>query len=70
MKNFGKRLKSLREKNNLTIEQLVKEMAWGKFACVSIEFWENNHLTLSIYSLIQLSKYFNVSVDYLLGLED
>ena len=32
--------------------------------------WKNNHIEPDINDLIMLAKYFKVSIDYLVGLED
>ena len=65
MKNFGSRLTKLRKDRGLSLEQLAKEL---KFTKISLSLWENNQKALSINNLIKIAKYFNVSVDYLLGL--
>ena len=65
MKNFGIRLKRLREKRGLSIEAL------GKIAnchyCM-VRDWENGKRTLTVSKLINLAQYFGVSIDYLVGL--
>lgn len=65
MKNFGIRLKNLRESRGLTLEQLAKEL---NCAIYGLSLWEKDRQTLSLGSLIKLAKYFNVTVDYLIGL--
>lgn len=65
MKNFGIRLKMLRESRRLTLEQLAKEL---NCAIYGLSLWEKSKRTLSLQMLIDLAKYFNVTVDYLIGL--
>ena len=67
MKIFCKRLKELRKENNLTTNSL------GKILNVSnstITRWENGNILPSIEHLYNIAKYFNVSADFLIGLED
>lgn len=65
--NFCERLKELRQEKNLSYRQLAK---YTGFCDNSINRWENGLRTPNIDELIVLAKYFNVSTDYLLGLED
>ena len=65
MKNFGKRLTKLREDKNLSLEELAKDLNLTK---LTLSYWERNNHTLTIGNIIKIAKYFNVSVDYLLGL--
>lgn len=61
-----KRLKELRQERNLTQQEL------GKLLDVSgqtILNWENDINDPPIPKLIKISKLFNVSVDYLLGVQ-
>lgn len=67
METFSVRLKDLREENNLTLKQLGNEIGVSDIA---ISRWENNKRTPNIDSLLALCKYFQVSADYLLGIED
>ena len=67
MDNFSTRLKDLREENNLTLKQLGDAIGVSDIA---ISRWENNKRTPNIDSLLALCKYFKVSADYLIGLED
>ena len=64
---FADRLKELREEKKLSIQQLAKETRIGSS---SICRWENKQSDIKSTQLIILAKYFNVSTDYLLGLED
>ena len=65
MKNFGKRLTKLREDKGLSLEDMAKDLNLDK---TTLKMWENNKKVLTISSIIKIAKYFNVSVDYLLGL--
>lgn len=65
MKNFGKRLTKLREDRGLSLKDLANEL---KLTIICLDYWEKDKLTLSINNIIKMAKYFNVSVDYLLGL--
>lgn len=67
MKKFAERLKELRLEKNLSIAALAKEI---KIGSSSLCRWENEQADVKGSQLIILSQYFNVSVDYLLGLED
>lgn len=67
MKGFGKRLKKLREQNGLTQTQLAKILNCTDGA---IRGWESERREMDHDTIKQLSDYFNVSADYLLGLSD
>jgi len=62
-KSFGGRLKCLRLKAELTIEQLAKTTDIPKSTLSELE---NNKYNPSASTLIRLSDYFNVSSSYLL----
>ena len=67
MIKFSERLKELRLEKGLSI------MALGKVIEVSdatICRWENSTNDIKGKELIRLAKFFNVTTDYLLGLED
>ena len=67
MKNsFCKNFKYLRQEKNIGQIQLAKELGVSKGI---ISMWENGLREPTMSSLILLSKYFNVSIDYLVGLE-
>ncbi len=66
MKIFCERLKDLRKERNLTTTEL------GKILNVSnstISRWESEQIIPSIEHLYNMSKYFHVSADYLLGID-
>lgn len=67
MEKFSERLKDLRIEKGLSIQALSKEVSIG---VASICRWENGKADVKGAQLIVLARYFEVSVDYLLGLED
>ena len=67
MKIFGERLRELRTEKGLSIQSLSKEVQIG---VASICRWENGQADGKGAQLVVLAKYFGVSTDYLLGLED
>lgn len=64
---FAERLKDLRLENNLTLKQLGNLIGVSDIA---ISRWENSLRIPSIENLYNICKYFGVSADYLIGLED
>ena len=64
---LNERIKELRLANGLTQVELAKDLNVTK-QCVSN--WENNNIQPSVDMLIKLAKYFSVSCDYLLGIEN
>lgn len=67
MRKFEERLKELRTEKNLSIQALSKQVGIG---VASICRWENGQADVKGDQLIILAKFFNISTDYLLGLED
>lgn len=67
MRVFAERLKELRLENNLTLKELASLIGVSDIA---ISRWENRLRIPNIESLIAIAKFFKVSTDYLLGLED
>ncbi len=61
------RLKELRNSKNLSQKQLAVEL---KTTNSSICDWESGRAEPNIEMLINIAKFFEISVDYLLGLED
>ncbi len=61
---FAKRLKYLRLKNNISQKELAKLLNVG---VSTISNYETGRNEPSYEKLIILAKYFNVSIDYLLG---
>ena len=67
MKIFAQRLRELRQDKHLSMKQLAKELNTTDAA---ISNWENEVNEPKISYLVSIAKFFNVSADYLLGLED
>ena len=65
--NFNVRLKQLRQKNKLTQSELADILGLKPTA---ISNYESKRNEPSFDKLIALSKYFDVSCDYLLGISD
>lgn len=70
---LGTKLKDLRNERQLSLDMVVYDID-AKF---NIEItkghlsrWENGKCSPSLYYAAYLAKYYNVSVDYLLGLTD
>ena len=61
------RIKELREKAGLSMDQLAKQLGVTKSR---VNMWENNGTVPRMNILIQLAKFFDVSTDYLLGNDD
>lgn len=64
---LNEKIKKLRLSYNLSQVDLAKTLGVSK-QCVSN--WENDNVLPSIDMLIKLSRFFNVSADYLLGLDE
>ena len=64
---FSERLKKLREDKNINQIVLGKHLGFGATA---ISSYENGRNEPSVDTLIRIAKYFVVTVDYLLGVED
>ena len=67
MKIFAQRLRELRQDKRLSMKQLAKELNTTDAA---ISNWENEINEPKISYLVSIAQFFNVSADYLLGLED
>lgn len=63
---FKEILRELRKENNLTQKKLAEIINVSE-DCV--HFWEKGRSEPSIIDLINLSKCFKVSIDYLVGIE-
>ena len=63
---FGKRLKEIRKKNNITQQQLGDMVGVTK---VSICCYENGTRTPTLETLIDLANSLNVHLNYLLGID-
>lgn len=64
---IGKRLKELRKEKGLTQAQLAKELNIDKS---TIGKYETDKIEPSFSKLFVFINYFNVTADYLMGLED
>ena len=67
MEIFQKRLNKLLKENEITLQKLADKIGTTK---VSISRYKNGHRIPDILTLYKISKYFNVSCDYLLGVID
>ena len=67
MAEFKERLKELRLERGLTQTELANKT---KISQAGIAKWETGDRTPNLEYLIVLAKFFGVSADYLLGLED
>ena len=74
MSDVGKRIKELRQERQLTMDMLVADIN-AKYPEVLINKsmlsrWENGRNEPSLESAKYICMYFNVSLDYLIGLTD
>lgn len=71
MKTLGEILKSLRKEKGVSMEEMIQELKkYGVSPSKSmISRWENDNAEPSMEYARILSRYFNVTLDYLLGLE-
>ena len=67
MNKFAERLKELREEKNMSELQLAKVLG---VSSTTINRWERGLRAPNLDSLILLARFFDVSIDYLCGLED
>ncbi len=67
MEKFSERLKELRLEKGLTINGLAKEV---QISSSSLCRWENCQADIKGAQLVALAKYFGVTIDYLMGLEN
>lgn len=63
---LSSKIRQLRKENRITQVELASIIDVKK---QTISNWENNNIAPSIEMLIRLATYFNVSTDYLLGLD-
>lgn len=63
---FGEKLRELRKNKNLSQEELGKICGVAKN---TISYWEKNLTQPSFEIVKEIAKYFNVSADYLLGID-
>ena len=67
VKIFSERLKALRQEAGIGQVQLAKMLDVGKSV---ISLWELGKCEPTLSKLIAISEFFNVSIDYLAGLEN
>ena len=66
-KCFAERFKELWYEKGLNQVELAKQLGVSNGV---ISLWENGLREPGMYSLIQIAKYFDVSIDYLVGLSN
>lgn len=64
---YGQRIKELRAEHEMSQEQLAEQLNVRQ---ITISKYEHEKLDLSTQTLIQLCRIFQVSADYILGIED
>ena len=64
---YGKKIKELREKENITQKEVASILGISRS---SYNQFEQQYDIIPIKRLNQIANYFNVSIDYLLGLKD
>ena len=64
---YGQRIKELREEKNLSQEKLAELLHCNQR---TVSKYEHEEIDLGTQTIINLCRIFEVSADYLLGLED
>ena len=67
MEKYSKILKELRVEKNLSISALSKQVGISSSA---LNRWELGQADIRSRDLVKLAKFYNVTTDYILGLED
>ncbi len=67
MNKFKERLKELRIEKAISRKQLANDLFISERL---ISYWENGERECSFDMLIKIARYFNVSIDFLLGNSD
>lgn len=67
MIKFGERLKELRTEKGLSAVKLAEILGVGD---TTILRWESSRMLPTIDKLYEVCKYFGVTADYMIGLED
>ena len=67
MEIFAERLKELRIEKKLTMTELADKI---RCSTMAVSRWERGLQTPNIEVLVTIAKFFNVSTDYLCGLDD
>lgn len=73
LKELGRRLKELRQQRDLTMDMVVYDVANTyhiEFSKGNLSKWENGINYPSLIYAAYLAKYYNVSLDYLIGNTD
>ncbi len=65
--SFGNRLKSLRKSRSITQSELAETLDVTQ---QTAGFWENGVSISSVETIIKAAKYFGVTIDYLLCVDD
>lgn len=63
---FGNNLRKLREEKNLSQKDIAEHF---KVTNTAVHSWETGRTEPSIDKIVELAKFFNVSVDHLLGFD-
>lgn len=64
---IGKKIKALRQEHKITQAELARILNVTRSA---VALWETNKTLPDIKNIIELANVFNISTDYLLGIED
>ncbi|MGF0015092.1 helix-turn-helix domain-containing protein [Mitsuokella jalaludinii] len=64
---WSKRLRELRQANNLLQTDVAKVLRCSQVACGMYELGKRR---ISVDNLVKLARYYHVSLDYLAGLQD
>lgn len=64
---FADKIKELREERGLSINRLAKEVG---VSATTVFRWEHSQADITGENLFALAKFFGVTADYLLGLEN
>ena len=67
MSNFKTRFKELRSRKGVTLDEITTAIG---VTTAALSRYENGHRTPTVEIAMSLAKYFNVSMDYILGLAD
>lgn len=73
MEIFSKRIKQLRQERELSLDMVVYDINNKYHIEITkshLSRWENNKNTPSVRYAYYLAQYYNVSLDYLIGLTD
>ncbi len=65
--DFGKKLQDLRKENGMTQRELGDRLGYSN---QTVSFWESGRREPDLDALVAIAKFFDVSVDYLLGVKE